>query len=108
MDVFRVSVCVCTFNRAERLGETLAALQAMDGPSACDVEILVVDNNSSDDTRAIVEDAAGRGPFRVEYVFEPRQGKSFALNTAMERARGDVIALTDDDVIPSRQWLARI
>ena len=108
MDVFSASVCICTFNRAERLGETLAALQAMDAPSSCDVEILVVDNNSSDDTRAIVEDCAGRGPFRVAYAFEPRQGKSFALNTAMERARGEVMALTDDDVIPSRQWLARI
>jgi glycosyltransferase involved in cell wall biosynthesis len=108
MRVNAASVCICTYNRAERLAETLAALQAMSAPPACDVEILVVDNNSTDDTRAVVEWARRQGPFGVVYVFEPRQGKSFALNTAMPHARGDVIALTDDDVIPHRDWLARI
>ena len=108
MDVHSASICICTYNRAERLGETLAALQTMTPPDGCHVEILVVDNNSSDQTRAVVEDAAQRGPFRIVYAFEPRQGKSFALNSAMQIARGDIIALTDDDVIPSPDWLARI
>ena len=72
MDVRSASVCICTYNRAERLGETLAALQLMTPPEGCDVEILVVDNNSSDGTRGIVEDAAQRGPFRIVYAFEPR------------------------------------
>jgi len=108
MEVSSASVCICTYNRAERLGETLAALQAMDVPPDCNAEILVVDNNSSDDTRTVVDDAVRCGPLRVVYAFEARQGKSFALNTAMQYARGDVIALTDDDVIPRRDWLARI
>src|SRR5262249_37698272 len=102
------SVCICTYNRAERLGETLAALQAMTPPAGCAVEILVVDNNSADATRAVVEDANRHGPMPVVYVHEGSPGKSFALNTAMRRARGDIIALTDDDVIPSPDWLARV
>jgi glycosyltransferase involved in cell wall biosynthesis len=99
-----VSVLICTYNRESFLGETLAALSDLRQPD-CDVEIVVVDNNSTDLTRQVIEDAAGRSPVPIEYVFEPRQGKSFALNTGLSRARGDIIALTDDDVLPGPQWL---
>lgn len=108
MRVSSASICVCTFNRAALLRETLAAMQEMIAPPDCDVEIVIVDNNSTDDTRAVVEEAARRGGPRIVYARETRQGKSFALNTALQLMRGDVLALTDDDVIPARDWLARI
>ena len=108
MKVSSASVCICTYNRAVRLAETLAALQAMTPPDDCDVDIVVVDNNSTDDTRAVVEGAARRGPLRVVYAQEPRQGKSFALNTALERSHADVLALTDDDVLTAPDWLKLI
>ena len=82
MVVSSASVCICTYNRAARLAETLGVLQEMEFAPDCDVEIVVVDNNSTDDTRSVVEAARRRGPIRIVYLHESRQGKSFALNAA--------------------------
>ena len=57
MVVSSASVCICTYNRAARLAETLGVLQEMELAPDCDVEIVVVDNNSTDDTRSVVEAA---------------------------------------------------
>ena len=108
MEVSTASICICTYNRAERLTETLAAVQAMTPPADCRVEVVVVDNNSTDHTKDVVAGATRQGPFPIVYVHESRQGKSFALNTALERTRGDVLALTDDDVVPASDWVERI
>jgi glycosyltransferase involved in cell wall biosynthesis len=108
MRVDAVSVIVCTYNRSPLLRETLASLQAMTGPAGCTVEIVVVDNNSTDETATVVAESARRGPLPVLALAERRQGKSFALNTALGRARGDVLALTDDDVIVAPDWVERI
>jgi glycosyltransferase involved in cell wall biosynthesis len=104
-----VSIVICTFNRAPLLRETLAALQAMEPPDDCRCEIIVVDNNSTDDTRtAVAEAARNAARFPVVSLHETRQGKSFALNTALAYANSDVLALADDDVLPSPEWLRRI
>jgi glycosyltransferase involved in cell wall biosynthesis len=108
MKVHRATVLVCTYNRAPHLRQTLEAMLAMDVVPGCDVEITVVDNNSTDNTPAVVADAARDSRIRVTYLREPRQGKSFALNRGLADARGDIVALTDDDVLPSTDWLARI
>ena len=105
MTVTAASVLVCTHNRADSLQETLSALAAGTEPRDYRAEILVVDNNSSDHTRAVVESAASRSPVPVRYLFESRQGKSFALNLGLSEAHGDIIAHTDDDVIPQHGWL---
>jgi glucosyl-dolichyl phosphate glucuronosyltransferase len=107
MKVSSASVVIATYNRSERLRETLATLQAMTTPRDCRVEIVVIDNNSTDDTKAVVRTASA-GPLAVRYLFESRQGKSFALNTALDYVSSDILALTDDDVIPERDWLSRI
>jgi glucosyl-dolichyl phosphate glucuronosyltransferase len=106
--VSTLSVLICTFNRARLLEETLANLQQAIRPNDCEVEIVVVDNNSIDDTPAVVRRARRAGPFPVRYLVERQQGKSFALNSGLAIARGDVIALTDDDVLTARDWLVRI
>jgi glycosyltransferase involved in cell wall biosynthesis len=108
MKVSTVSVVICTYNRATLLRETLAAVQAMTPPADCQVEILVVDNNSSDNTRAAIAEAAARARYPIVPLHETRQGKSFALNLALSHATGDVLALTDDDVLPAPDWLTRI
>jgi glycosyltransferase involved in cell wall biosynthesis len=109
MTVSSVSIVICTYNRAERLRETLAALQEMDPPIDCVVELLVVDNNSTDQTPRVIADAAADAPrYPIVALRESRQGKSFALNTALAAARGDILALGDDDVLPSTGWLRRI
>ncbi len=108
MTVTAVSILICTYDRARLLRETLLAVRRLDLPENCDVEILVVDNNSTDNTKLVVDEAAAASRVPVVYLREPRQGKSFALNTGLARARGDVVALTDDDVLPAKEWLARI
>jgi glycosyltransferase involved in cell wall biosynthesis len=107
VNVSSVSVLVCTYNRARLLRETLAAMQAMQAPSDCSVEIIVVDNNSTDNTGVVIAELAG-GRFPIVLLHERRQGKSFALNRGLSHARGDILALTDDDVIPSADWLHRV
>jgi glycosyltransferase involved in cell wall biosynthesis len=108
MKVDRATVLVCTYNRAPHLRQTLQAMLAMDEVPGCGVDIIVVDNNSTDNTPAVVAEAARDPRIQVTYLREPRQGKSFALNRGLADARSDIVALTDDDVLPSTDWLARI
>lgn len=107
MKVQSVSVLICTYNRARLLRETLMALRSLDMPD-CDVEVVIVDNNSTDNTPLVVEEASRESAVPVVYLRESQQGKSFALNRGLAHARGDIIALTDDDVLPAREWLTRI
>jgi glycosyltransferase involved in cell wall biosynthesis len=103
-----ISIVLCTYNRASRFGSvlgTLAKLEAADGLSH---EILVVDNNSNDGTRAVVEAAMRSHPGRIRYAFESRQGLSWARNKGIEEARGGMIAFTDDDVVVDPVWLAAL
>lgn len=109
MNVSSVTILICTYNRARLLRETLAALRELAPVPDCTVEIVVVDNNSTDNTQLVVAEAAERsGTVDVRYLSEMQQGKSFALNTGLAHARGDIVALTDDDVLASPDWLERI
>jgi glycosyltransferase involved in cell wall biosynthesis len=69
---------------------------------------LVVDNNSTDQTREVVEEFCWRHPARFRYLFEPHQGKSHALNTGIREARGEVLAFVDDDVTVEPTWLRNL
>jgi len=102
----RVSVVMCTYNRGELLLPALLSVVAQAAP-APPFELIVVDNNSSDGTRAIVERFV-RSDGRVRYVFEPQQGLSFARNAGIREARGSIIAFTDDDVRVDEHWVATI
>jgi glucosyl-dolichyl phosphate glucuronosyltransferase len=108
MNVGSISVLICTYNRARMLRETLAAIRELSMPDRCDVQIIVVDNNSSDNTPLVVEEAATDSRAPVVYLKETQQGKSFALNRGLAHATSDVVALTDDDVLPATDWLQRI
>lgn len=98
------SIVVCTYNRAESLLDTLRAMQALRPASGRSWEVIVVDNNSSDHTRAVVEQAQRDWPL-LRYEFERAQGLSHARNHGIECARGDVVLFTDDDVLPEPDWL---
>ena len=104
----KYSVVIATYNRADDLRETLASLSALrpDG----DWEVIVVDNNSTDATRGVVEDAMGpMGPFPapLRYLMEAEQGRSPALNAGIRLAQGKIIVTTDDDVRVEPDWLDR-
>lgn len=102
-----VSVILCTYNRARQLSDALARLAAQDTASLS-AEIIVVDNNSTDDTPQVVHRAAGASPIPVHYHFEPTQGVSYARNAGAAAARGSILAFTDDDVLVTREWVGII
>jgi glycosyltransferase involved in cell wall biosynthesis len=103
-----VSIVIATRNRSALLGQTLDALAAQRWP-VDQLEIVVADNGSSDDTRAVVARAARReGGAAVRYLFVPQPGKSNAVNAALDVARGDLIAFTDDDVRAEPDWIAAL
>ncbi len=104
----RATVILCTYNRCQSLAKTLESLAASALPGWIDWEVLVVDNNSIDQTREVVEDFCLRYPGRFRYIFEPHPGKSFALNTGVREAHGDVLAFTDDDVSIEPTWLQNL
>jgi len=94
-DGVRFTVAVCTFNRAGMLRGCLEDLVAL-APPAGGHEILVVDNNSSDATREVVEGFMSDAP-ELRYLFEPEQGLSHARNAACRAARGEYVVFFDDE-----------
>lgn len=103
-----ISVIICTYNRCEDLSLALTSLAASNIPAAVEWEVLVVDNNSKDRTKEVVDSFVLRSPGRFRYIFEPRQGKSHALNSGIRAATGEVIAFTDDDVVVEPDWLSNL
>jgi glucosyl-dolichyl phosphate glucuronosyltransferase len=106
IESYDVTVVVPTFNRQELLARTLETLLQQQAGSVR-YEILVIDNNSSDGTRAVVETFTNRAPV-VRYVFESRTGVSHARNAGTAAARAPLIAFIDDDVEADPMWVARI
>ncbi len=104
----KISVILCTYNRSASLGKALESVTASILPSLVDWEVLVVDNNSKDQTREVVKSFCDRYPHRFRYLFEPQQGKSNALNRGIREAHGSVLAFTDDDVIVEPTWLQNL
>ena len=102
------SVAICTYNGAERIGKVIKCLSAQVGTENFNWEIIVVDNNSSDKTREIVEhyQPTGIGKVPLRYHFEPKQGLAFARQKAVEESRSELIGFLDDDNLPEPEWVA--
>ena len=98
-----VTVAVCSYNGAARIGRTIDSLLAQSLGSP-DLEILVIDNASSDGTSDV---ALAYGP-RVRVAFEPRPGLSAARNRALVEATGGVIAFIDDDAEGHPTWVEQL
>jgi glucosyl-dolichyl phosphate glucuronosyltransferase len=100
-----ITVILCTYNRAHSLGTALESVLACTLPPGDDWEFIVVDNNSKDNTREIIQGFCRRHPERVRYLLETKQGLSNARNAGIAQARGEIIAFVDDDVEVSKNWL---
>ena len=103
-----LSAIICTFNRARSLGVALSHILTCDFPPACEIEVIVIDNNSTDDTRAVVQAYASSAVITIKYMFERVQGMGNALNTGIAHARGDVLCFIDDDCIPDREFFSAV
>lgn len=101
------SIIVCTYNRSGSLKRTLDCLSRLNTPEDLQWEVVIVDNNSIDDTRQLVESERKRLDF-LRYEFESQQGLSHARNCGIGSAKGDILVFTDDDVCPEPDWLERI
>jgi glycosyltransferase involved in cell wall biosynthesis len=102
-----VSVVICTYNRAALLPAAIDDVLAQNDSQTPPLELLVIDNNSTDETRAVVERVAARDE-RVRYLRETKQGLSHARNAGIAAARAPLIAFTDDDVRVGPDWLSTI
>ena len=105
-DVPYVSVIIPTYNRARMLPITLDSFVAQDYPED-QYEIIVANNNSTDDTRQVLDDYCTRQQ-RVRFITESRQGVHYARNSAARIARGEILYFTDDDMIADRQLLSEL
>jgi glycosyltransferase involved in cell wall biosynthesis len=108
MNSMDITVVICTYNRSSSLATTLTSVAATVIPESAEWEVLVVDNNSTDETREVSGDFCRRYPRRFRYLFEPQQGLSHARNAGIREARGEIIAFTDDDVVVEATWLQNL
>jgi len=96
------TLALCTYNRAKLLAQALESLAAGRQPLG-PWELLLIDNNSKDNTQAVAKSFESRLPLR--YVFEAKQGLSAARNRALRECRGEVLLFTDDDLQFDADWL---
>ncbi|HEY9635330.1 MAG TPA: hormogonium polysaccharide biosynthesis glycosyltransferase HpsE [Coleofasciculaceae cyanobacterium] len=103
-----ITVAIPTYNGESRLPNVLERLRSQINTEHLAWEILVVDNNSTDNTAKIVQDyqANWSAPYALNYCFEAEQGLAFARQRAVKEASGTLIAFLDDDNLPANDWVA--
>jgi glycosyltransferase involved in cell wall biosynthesis len=105
--VIGVTIIVCTKNRCAMLLHSLDALKRVHVPAGIRAELVIVDNGSTDLTRAVLSNY-DCSPFLLTIKCEVNGGKSTALNRALAATRGDFVLLLDDDVRPAVGWLEHL
>jgi len=99
-----LTVAICSYNSAGLLPRLVEGLDRLESP--VDFEILIVDNNSTDDTRQVIEQLQRRVKRPLRYVLESEQGIPYARNRAIEESLGSTyMAFIDADELPDPQWL---
>jgi glycosyltransferase involved in cell wall biosynthesis len=103
-----ITLAIQTYNRSSTLAQTLESLRDLRCPETTEYEILVVDNNSNDDTPQVIQEYRDLLAPRLRSVLERRQGLSHARNRALQEARGQIVSFLDDDVVVDRDWLSAV
>lgn len=104
----QLDVIIPTYNRAALLGRALESLLTADRPQGLDAHVTVVDNRSTDATADVVGSLMARFDGHLHYVYEPKPGRSSALNAGIAATRGDLVGMIDDDEEVDRKWLLTI
>jgi glycosyltransferase involved in cell wall biosynthesis len=104
----RLDVIVPTYNRARLLTRLLDSLRAADRPDDLSVRVIVVDNNSSDDTRTVVESCQPLFGQKPIYLYEPQLGQCVARNRGLQLVSGDLVGFLDDDEQVDHRWFATV
>jgi glucosyl-dolichyl phosphate glucuronosyltransferase len=100
-----ITIAIPTHNRARLLGRTLDSLTRVAIPPDARVDMVIVNNNCTDDTSSIVAQFAPRLPFPVHEVFERQPGLNAGRNRALDEAAGDHVVYFDDDVLVDPGWI---
>ncbi len=104
-----ISLLICTRNRSRSLAATLASVDAAARhPGSGSIELILVDNGSTDATAAVIRHWATDRPFTVRLLSEPMPGLARARNVALRAARGRIVAMTDDDCVLHPDYFARL
>ena len=108
-ECIKFTVAIPTYNGASRLPEILERLQNQQDTENISWEIIVVDNNSNDDTADIVKkyQENWKHSFSLRYCFELKQGLAYAREKAVTEAKGEFIGFLDDDNYPVSNWVAK-
>ena len=104
----RLDVVIPTYNRSTLLRKAIGSLLNARVPDGLEVQIIAVDNNSTDDTKAVITELAEKSNGRVSYVFEKQQGRSPAMNAGVAASTGDLIGFIDDDEEVDASWYETI
>ncbi len=100
----KIDVAICTWNRSSLLAQTLRRLMQLRIPTDVEWRLLVIDNNSTDDTAEVLKGFKTQLPLSA--LFEPQPGQAQARNCALRETRADYLIWTDDDVLVDPGWLA--
>lgn len=100
----RIDVIIATYNHCGLLRITLDSLLKAHVHPGLDVTVVVVDNNSTDDTRGVAQTYEPKFQGRLKYIFEQHQGKSYALNAGIAGTNGDLVGMIDDDEQVDERW----
>lgn len=104
-----ITVAIPTYNGENRLPKVLEKLRSQINTEQISWEILIVDNNSQDDTAKIIQNYRSNWPDRIplRYCFESKQGAAFARLLAVREAKGELIGFLDDDNLPTEDWVSQ-
>jgi glycosyltransferase involved in cell wall biosynthesis len=103
-----LSVIICTYNRRDHLRNVLTSLAGQELSHAIEWDIVVVDNNSTDDTHEVTKAFSDTSPVPVHYAREEKQGLSHARNRGIVESRGRYVAFIDDDAIADPHWVSAL
>ncbi len=105
----KLTIIIPTYNRAKLLSHTLQSVADSQLPLDLELEVLVVNNNSTDETPEIVREHQKKwSKGRLEYLFEAQQGRSAAVNAGIRQAQGNLISMIDDDIQISSDWIVEV
>ena len=103
-----LSIIICTYNRSESLEKTLQSLLQQENCNNLNYEVIVIDNNSTDKTKEIVENFNGTTGGKIRYALETNQGLSFARNKGINAAKGKTISFIDDDIVLPNNFINNV
>jgi glycosyltransferase involved in cell wall biosynthesis len=104
----QISIIIPTRNRSGKLLMALNSLSNMHIPELISLEIVIIDNNSEDNTKYVIEAFIEKTDLNVRYVFENMKGLSYARNNGIKIANGEFIVFIDDDVIVHKNYIAEL